>query len=185
VTFDVQNALADLFDAYTSKTKAKTGLLPTTDLESDLSGWASAPPAVSTNESLGLIYWQPKPNGDLAIFNGLEQGLEVSLHRDLKAFYGSYWSNGIDCDSPIGPLYLLQIWNDEDLDILRENLLGHAFMKQRKHQRLTFFVAVGEGDTVVVIDNASGEVFLEIPGRRPHKKIADNLAAFIRGITAV
>ena len=184
MTFDVQNALADLFDGYIHKTKTATGQLPAVELENDLPGWASALPVVSTDESSGLIYWQPVPNGDLALFNGMEQGLEVSLHRDLKAFYGSYWSNGIDCDSPVGPLYLLQVWNEEDLDILRENLLGHAFMKRKKNQPLTFFVAVGEGDNVVVIDNVSGEVFLEVPGRRPHKKIADNLAAFIRGITA-
>ncbi len=184
MTFDVQNALADLFDNYIARTKAQSGQFPTTDLDSDLPGWTSAPPVISIDESTGLIHWQPRANGDMSIFKGLEQGLETTIHKDLKAFYGSYWSNGIDCISPTGPIHLLQVWNEADLDILRENLLGHAFMKQKKRQPLTFFVAVADGENVVVIDNSSGEICLEVPGRRPHARLAPNMTEFIRELSA-
>ncbi|WP_020408226.1 SecY-interacting protein Syd [Hahella ganghwensis] len=185
MTSEVTQALSTLLESFVTNNQTLTGHPPCSDLENDLEGWATGPAVTSLDGKNSKLYWHPTPQNNNHILDGLEQGLEASIHPDLKAYFGSFWSDGIDCRSPAGEIHLLQIWNEADLDILRQNLLGHAFMKMKKHQPLTLFFGVGQGEEVLVIDNATGEVFAEIPGRRPHRRLAESLATFIRECTPV
>ncbi len=179
MTSEVTLALESLFQKFIAHNHSLTGQLPCSSMDNDLEGWATGPAVMALDAENLKLFWQPTPHGNTSILDGLENGLETRLHENIKAYYGSYWSDGIDCKSPAGEVHLLQLWNDADLEILKENLLGHAFMKLKKRQPLTLFFGVAQGDEILVIDNATGEVYLEIPGRRPHRKLADSLAQFI------
>ena len=45
------------------------------------------------------------------------------------------------------------------------------------------FIACTFGDEVICIDNESGEVVLEKPGRKAHKVLSDNLEGFLLSLT--
>ncbi|OZG72501.1 SecY-interacting protein [Hahella sp. CCB-MM4] len=179
MTSEITQALESLFQKFIHHTHSLTGQLPCASMDNDLEGWTTGPAVTSLSGEESKLYWQPVSHGDTSGLEGLENGLETRLHQDIKDYYGSFWSDGIDCTSPAGEIHLLQVWNDADMEILKQNLLGHAFMKLKKKQPLTLFFGVGQGDEILVIDNSTGEVYLEIPGRRPHRKLADNLAQFI------
>ena len=77
-----------------------------------------------------LIAWQPLPRHPDAIghdFRPLEQALDMEVHPDIKAYYGAYWSAGLEAEAREGHVSLLFLWNQEDIARLNENLIGHAF----------------------------------------------------------
>ena len=178
----LKEQLDRLLQSYVTQTQRSSGHLPTMELNNSIPDQLDSLAVVEANEQENTLYWKPAENGNWDLLNGLEKGLDTEIHSDIKTYFGAYWSNGICCLSPIGPVSLIQIWNKADLELLRENLLGHAFMKLKKRQPLTFFAGLGEGENVVVVDNATGIVYLEQPGRRPHKTLAGNLAEFLQGL---
>jgi SecY interacting protein Syd len=133
------------------------------------------------------IHWQPvrrEPPRDLPadqLFRGLEHALELTLHPDIKDYYGRYWSAGLDARAPDGPVGLILLWNPADFDRLAENLIGHALAKRRQRAPLTLFFAGTDPDSeyFLSVDNDGGQVLLELPGRRPVRVVADNLAVFL------
>lgn len=128
------------------------------------------------------VLWRPvrrtTPSADLA---GLEQALEIPMHPDIKAYYGAYWSGSLEATAPQGHVSLILLWNGADADRLVENLIGHALAKRQARSPFTVFFACTEpdADTFLSIDNDSGRVLLEEPGRRPLRTVADNLEAFL------
>ena len=131
------------------------------------------------------IPWQPLKRGlDTATtddFTGLENALEVTIHPDIKAYYGSYWSGGLEAEAPQGHVSLILLWNPEDAERLIANLIGHAMAKRRAHRPLSLFFACTEIDSELIlsVENTTGHVLLEKPGHKPVEVVADNLAAFI------
>ena len=132
-----------------------------------------------------LVRWQPvrrpafqREDGDFA---GLERALEVPIHADIKAYYGSYWSAGLEATAPDGHVSLIFLWNREDADRLIENLIGHSIAKRRARSPFTVFFACTEPESELFlsIDNASGAVMLEKPGHKPLRRVADSLAEFL------
>ena len=124
-------------------------------------------------------YWSPRAKNDFSIFEPLENALERTFHPDFVAFYASFWSNGICVEREDINFALIQTWNKEDQEQLKENLLGHAFMKLRAKQPLSLFIGCTFGDEIICIDNESGHIVLERPGRKAHKVFADNLESFL------
>lgn len=128
------------------------------------------------------ILWRPVrrqvPADDLA---GLERALETPLHADIKDYYGTYWSGGLEATAPEGHVSLILLWNAADADRLVENLIGHALAKRQARSPFTVFFACTEpdADTFLSIDNATGRIVLEEPGRAPLRTVADNLEAFL------
>ena len=56
---------------------------------------------------------------------------------------------------------LILPWNDADLDLLKENLIGHLLML-RQLKRSPLFIATTRNEmTLVSLDNESGQVWLE------------------------
>jgi len=130
------------------------------------------------------ILWQPFKRSepqyqDLA---GLERALEISLHPDIRTYYGSYWSGGLEAEAPEGHVSLILLWNMEDAARLVENLIGHALAKRQARSPFTVFFACTEPDAeeFLSIDNETGKVLLEKPGSRPLRVVAENLAQFLQ-----
>ena len=131
------------------------------------------------------VPWQPLPRGLDTMtshdFAGLENALEVEIHPDIKSYYGSYWSGGLEAEAPQGHVSLILLWNTEDAERLIANLIGHAMAKQRNKAPLSVFFACTEVDSELFlsVENDTGHILLEKPGHKPVETVADNLTAFI------
>ena len=138
---------------------------------------------VETDEGL-LINWQPTPrHPDMAAddFAPLERALDITIHPDIKAYYGAYWAAGLEAEAVDGHVSLLFLWNPDDVARLNENLIGHAMSKQRAKCGMSVFFACTEPESELFlsVDNDSGAVLLEKPGFRPIRQVAGNLAGFL------
>jgi SecY interacting protein Syd len=124
--------------------------------------------------------WEPIQQSAQDMFLRLGEALETEIHPSINAFYSRYWSNHLSAYCSEGELELLQAWNQEDMERLRSNLLGHALDKKKRKQRLSFFFAITSPDVgMLCINNDNGEVWYETPGKKPIRKIADSLPQFL------
>jgi SecY interacting protein Syd len=136
-----------------------------------------------------VIAWRPVPRHPASTdddFAPIEQALNVVVHPDIKAYYGAFWSAGLEAEAIDGHVSLLFCWNQDDVARLNENLLGHAFARgarasRRSAQPLSLFFACTEPDSdlFLSVDNDTGVVLLERPGRGPVREVAANLAGFL------
>ncbi|RTE64592.1 SecY-interacting protein [Amphritea opalescens] len=136
------------------------------------------------------IQWLPERQADNNnschdMFDRLEQALGYSIHTDLRTWYSRYWSEPLPATSEWGDLSLLFLWSDKDCERLRGNLVGHLLTKQKQKQPATLFFACTEpdGEKFISIDNQTGEIWLEQPGKKPIMKLADSLALFLDMLT--
>lgn len=135
------------------------------------------------------VSWQPvrmETPGDM--FARLSRALEESLHPDLVTYYSRYWSDPIPCTLPDGAgVSLLLVWNEQDMERLRANLIGHALNKRRQKRELTLFFGLLEPETdeMITLNNRDGSIWLELPGKAPHTRLADSLADFLGRLTPV
>ena len=128
----------------------------------------------------GFIGWSPVKNEQPGDFSNIEQALECELHQDVKDYYTGYWSADLEVEHEKGPMSLLQIFNQEDFDILQQNIIGYVMMKRLLKQRVTIFFAVtDQDDQMISLLNDSGEIWLEYVGQEPHLKLADTMAEFL------
>lgn len=134
------------------------------------------------------IRWAPlarQPDAAAADFAPLERALEITVHQDIKDYFGGYWSAGLEAEAPDGHVSLILLWNDADRERLLENLIGHAMAKQRSRSDYSVFFACTEVDSELFlsIDNTTGAVLLEKPGHKPIRRVADNLETFLDRLT--
>lgn len=119
-------------------------------------------------------------------FSNVESALNLVLHQDIKTYFTTIFSSDIEAQCSDGELSLLFAWNHDDFERLQENIIGHILMKQKLKQAETVFFAVtDEEDMIISIDNASGEVWVERVGCKPHKKLSDSVAEFFKKLTPV
>jgi SecY interacting protein Syd len=130
------------------------------------------------------IEWRPVRRAFADDFSGLERALETTIHPDVKAYYGAYWSAGLEASAVEGHVSLIMLWNPADGERLVENLIGHALAKRRARAPFTVFFACTEpeSDLFLSVDNASGEVVLEVPGGKVQRTVAPSLTVFLRGL---
>lgn len=142
--------------------------------------WPS-PCLCSSDSAPGVMTaWQPvrqDPPSDM--FDRLENALEFSLHPDIRTWYTRYWSDPLPARHPDGELSLLFCWNSDDMERLRGNLLGHLLAKQKQKLPPTLFFACTEGDEFMTLNNEDGTIWLERPGRKPLRCLANSLADFL------
>lgn len=131
------------------------------------------------------VRWRPVAQTVPVDFRGLANALECEIHADIQAYYGSFWSGGFEAKSHEGHVSLIQLWNAEDFDRLVANLIGHALAKRKARAPFTAFFATTEVDSELFlsIDNESGKVLLEEPGRPPIKEVETDIATFIDRLT--
>ena len=113
-------------------------------------------------------------------FAGLETALEMPIHPDIKTHYGRYWSANLEAEAPDGHVSLLYLWNQQDVDRLVENLIGHAVACRHNRTPFSVFFACTEpeSDLFLTINNSSGEVQLEEPGKAPLRTVCGSLTEF-------
>ena len=129
--------------------------------------------------------WRPVIQNPSVDFAGLSNALETEIHPDICQYFSSFWSGSIETTSKEGHVSLIQLWNQEDFERLIKNLLGHAIEKRNRKHQLTIFFAITEWDSELFlsIENSSGHVLLEEPGKAPLRKVDDNLATFLNRLT--
>ncbi len=133
------------------------------------------------------VAWRPykrEPNNDLT---GLERALECQMHHDIKAYYESFWSGDLIAEVPgLGHFNLLMPWNQEDMERLVANLIGHALQQKRRKRGLTWFFGCANDEDdyerFLSVDNASGKVLLETLTDTQNELLANNLSEFFRQI---
>ncbi len=132
-----------------------------------------------------LVAWRPVPQTPPVDFSGLENALETTIHPDIVEYFSSFWSSTIEAKSIEGHASLIQLWNQGDFDRLVENFIGHALAKRQLKEPLTLFIATTEADSeyFLSINNATGAVLLEEPGRPPLPQVEDSLETFLRRLT--
>lgn len=187
-------ALRSLVKQYNQKYKDAYESLPTIEFDKD---WPS--PCERGKASDSLVFWQPiiiedfiKSENEFDIstekltFSNVESALSLSLHQDIKDYFSGVFSTDIEVECQYGKLSLLFPWNMDDFQRLQENIIGHLLMKQRLKQAETIFFAVtDEEDMIISLDNATGEVWLEQVGCKPHKKLSNSLVQFIKELKPV
>lgn len=142
--------------------------------------WPS-PCELGPTESEGQIYWQPVRRHDLASdFSDLEKALGFELHPDLKTHYARYWSGTLEAEAPAGHVSLIYLWNQQDVDRLIENLIGHVVACRNNKTPFAGFFATTEADSdyFLTINNHTGAIQLEQPGYQPLRVICNSLAEF-------
>ncbi len=137
-----------------------------------------------TADDQGQITWQITPQSHTS-FDGLERALEVTLHPDIKTYYGQFWFPTLGATSSDGDLNLIGIWNLDDYDNLQRNIIGHALQQRKQKLPFTVFFAttLPESEYCLAIDNQSGEVVLEQAGSKVERIIANDLGHFLATLT--
>lgn len=179
---ETKAALERLIGRYLESCRRSGASLPVQEYDPR---WPSAC-QVGEPDASGMIRWKPQPRDRVADFSGLERALDVAIHADIKAFYGSYWGSPMELEAQEGGVTLIQIWNEEDFERLIENILGHALAKQRIGAALTIFIAcTDEGELMLSVENDTGHVVLEEPGRPPIRQVAASLAELLERLDPV
>jgi SecY interacting protein Syd len=184
--------LADILrqfsEQYITAYQQKHGCLPVIEHDDE---WPSPCEQSDTKQKMPLqgdVYWQPVAveKNEALSFENVESALELTLHDDIKTYFTSLYSESLNAKCGEGELSLLFAWNKDDFERLQENLIGHILMKRRLKQEETIFFAVtDEEDMIISLDNASGTVWVERVGCKPHKQLSDSLAQFISQLTPV
>ncbi|MBL4680357.1 MAG: SecY-interacting protein Syd [Pseudomonadales bacterium] len=149
------------------------------------------PSACILNEQVNALdkisRWRPTPQTSPVNFDGLANALGDNIHPDVIEYFSSFWSGSLQAKTKEGPLSLIQLWNNEDFDRLIENLIGHLFAKQRAKLPFTIFFATTDPDSELFlsIENSTGKILLEEPGRPPIKEIDTDLVCFLKRVTPV
>jgi len=171
-------ALDSLFTRYINLYSDQDHKLPSVGFEPP---WPS--PCLLDKIDNSNSLWRPAERKHYSLFDQLEATLEIQFHPDIKQFYGSFWSNGIAVEREDINFNLIQIWNEEDEEHLKENLLGHAFMKIKSRLPLSFFIGCTFGDDIICLEHESGNIVLEKPGRKAHKILSPSIESFLISLT--
>ena len=174
-------ALQNLFEQFIALSEKINNRLPLIVWDEE---WPSECVLADTGpDEQGNVKWRPVARPYTNLFSSLENALEFKFHPDIICFYNSFWSDGLIASHPRGELSLIQIWNSQDEEMLKENLLGHAFAKIKNRLPITIFIGCTSDNQVIAIDNESGQVVLERPGYAAHETLANNVAEFINDLT--
>ena len=136
-------------------------------------------------EGVAAIEWRPQLRQNADDFSGLENAFETEIHPSIKDYYGSYWSGGLEGTCDEGHESLMFLWNDEDRDRLIDNLIGHALAQKKSRSPLSIFFACTDASSAyyLAVNNTTGEVQLELPGRKPIRTVESSLSEFLARLT--
>lgn len=136
-------------------------------------------------EGVAAVEWRPRARQSADDFSGLENAFETDIHPSIKDYYGSYWSGGLEGTCNEGHVSLMFLWNDKDRARLIDNLIGHALAQKKSRSPLSIFFACTDSSSAyyLAVNNTTGEVQLELPGRKPIQVVESSLSTFINRLT--
>ncbi|WP_372761821.1 SecY-interacting protein [Pseudoalteromonas sp.] len=171
--------LVDLHARFSEKTKKNTQKSPLIVHDEQ---WPS-PCEVGEVDQQGYIQWQAvvrQPTGSLT---QLANALELDFSTELNEFYGHMFAGNILAQIDGHQVELLQVWNNDDFDLLQQNITGHILMKRKLKQPETVFIGLtAQDDLLVTVLLATGEVCLEYVGKKPHHVLAGNIEQFLMAL---
>ena len=127
------------------------------------------------------VTWKPIVRQSMIALDGVEKGMDLSLHSDINAFYGSQYSGDMSAMFGDLSLDLLQAFNDDDIERLQQNILGHLVTQRRMKLKPTVFIAVVDDESQVIsICNMTGQVVLETLGKDTRQVLANDVVMFLQ-----
>ncbi|HIF9330735.1 TPA: SecY-interacting protein [Photobacterium damselae] len=131
-------------------------------------------------ENLHWVSWKPVQHQTIQPLSAVERGIELRLHEDIVAFYGSQFSGDMSACFGELELDLLQVFCESDAKRLQENILGHLVTQRRLKLKPTVFIATVEDESKVIsICNLTGQVVLETLGKLDHQVLAADVEHFL------
>lgn len=178
VESEVQQALREFTGRYSDAFREKHGTLPASEA---LYGVPSPCIVTSLQES---VLWQPAPFNGEPRLNGVEKALDILLQPTVHAFYTTQFAGDMPARFDGMALTLLQVWSEDDLVRLQENLIGHLVTQKRRKLSPTLFIATLEEETEVIsVCNLTGEVLHEKLGAKQRTRLSPSLALFLSSLT--
>jgi SecY interacting protein Syd len=175
-----QAALNQLLERFLTKHKAAHDSLPYVEFNPPWPSLCTETTEDKNEDSTSnKLFWHPVKREQSELFISLEKGLEFDFPSELNSFYGSFWSNGICVNFEELKLQLIQIWNEEDEEHLKHNILGHCYARLKGKLPLSYFIGSSDCDEVLSLSHETGEVLLERPGKKAHRVLADSLPKFL------
>ncbi|WP_297482008.1 SecY-interacting protein [uncultured Photobacterium sp.] len=127
------------------------------------------------------VTWKPIQRQPIIGLDGVEKGMDLLLHSDINAFYGSQFSGDMGAMFGDLSLDLLQAFNDDDIDRLQQNILGHLVTQRRMKLKPTVFIAALDDESKVIsICNMTGQVVLETLGKDTRQVLANDVVMFLQ-----
>ena len=127
------------------------------------------------------VTWKPIPRQPIIGLDGVEKGMDLLLHSDINAFYGSQFSGDMGAMFGDLSLDLLQAFNDDDIERLQQNILGHLVAQRRMKLKPRVFIAVVDDESQVIsICNMTGQVVLETLGKDTRQVLANDVVMFLQ-----
>ena len=128
----------------------------------------------------GQVAWRPAQRRETADFTAMSEALELALHPAALALFGHWFSRPIPCSYKGLRIELILPWNEADLDLLRENLIGHLLMLRKLKRSPSLFIATTRNEmTLISLDNESGQIWLEWLDSGRRLPLAPSLPAFL------
>ncbi|GGO81069.1 protein Syd [Marinobacterium nitratireducens] len=183
-TTNVEQALDRFIERALSVQMEQSGRLPHQPYDPEWPSDCYQAPATPGQQTA----WRPVRQCTASdLFERIGAALDQDIHPDIVSFYNRYWSDPLPARRSEGMLSLLQLWNPEDGERLRANLIGHALNQRRRKRPLSLFFACVEEDEdlFISLDNCNGSIWLESVRRGPLRQLDSSLAAFIDSLEPV
>lgn len=133
-----------------------------------------------------LIQWSPVKREPATDLSNIEKALEIKLHPSIVDFFCSAYSAGLAATYQNHPIELIQVWNEQDFNLLQENMIAHFMMQKRLKKPASMFIASCSDEMQIVsVLNDTGQVQLETLGKGQEAILAENLADFLDALTPV
>ncbi|MEI9483934.1 SecY-interacting protein [Enterobacter cancerogenus] len=177
---ETANALTTFTTRYCDAWHAQQGTWPQS---ADLYGVPS-PCIITTLED--SVLWQPKPFTVEQNVNAVERAMDLVVQPAVHAYYTAQFAGDMTARFADIALTLLQTWNEDDLQRVQENLIGHLVTQKRLKLSPTLFIATLDSELdVISVCNLSGEVVKETIGTRNRDVLAPSLADFLTRLEPV